>query len=136
MYLSSKTNTIYSGDKANWEDIELTTDRPSQFHWPVIEDGAHTGKWILDEAAQREASIPDVVTMRQARAALIITGNIDKIQPAIDAITGPIERALAQNEWNTSQTVERDRGLVQQIGSALFTKDQLDDLCILAGQQA
>lgn len=80
--------------------------------------------------------VPVQVTMRQARAALIITGNIDLIQPAIDAIADPVERALAQNEWDRSQTVERNRGLVQQLGAQLFTKEQLDDLFILADQQA
>lgn len=113
---------------------------PDTQHKPVIgADGEYEQPVDMtqEEIDERyEASIPRTVTMRQARAALIITGNIGLIQPAIDAIEDDTERALAQNEWDNSGAVERDRGLVQMLGLSLFTKEQLDQLFILAAQQA
>lgn len=109
------TQKVISQDDGNWVAVNMTQEE-------------------IDE--RYEASIPRVITMRQARAALIITDNLQYIQPAIDAIEDPTEKALAQNEWDWSSTVERDRGIVQSIGLSLFTKEQLDQLFVLASQQA
>lgn len=68
MYLSHETNITYSGDKANWQDIELTGGRPSQHHYPVIEDGAHTGEWEIDlnvAKEQKRAEIELIKTQKQ-----------------------------------------------------------------------
>lgn len=112
---------------------------PETQHKPIIgADGEYQQPVDMtqEEIDERyESSIPRTVTMRQARAALIMTGNIGLIQPAIDDIQDDTERLLAQNEWDYSSTVERDRGLVQMLGLSLFTKEQLDQLFILAAQQ-
>lgn len=79
------------------------------------------------------APVPDSVTARQAEQALILAGLYDRVEPAIDAIANPKERALVRSEWRRSQTFERTRpallGLAQALG---MSSAQLDDLFRLA----
>lgn len=78
-------------------------------------------------------AIPTIVTMRQARAALIMAGLHETVYDAINAIEDDQDRALALNEWERSQVVERNRGLVIELASAIgLTESQLDDLFIFA----
>jgi DnaJ-domain-containing protein 1 len=88
------------------------------------------------DALQAEASkpvIPQKVTRRQARQALLLRGRLDQIQPAIDALVDPTQRALAQIEWDDSQDFERDRPLLIQIGTAIgLDAAGLDDLFVYA----
>jgi len=73
-----------------------------------------------------------VVTMRQARLALLQQGLLANIQPAIDALDEP-HRSGANIEWEYSQTVERTRPFVLTLGEALgLTDDDLDALFELA----
>lgn len=77
--------------------------------------------------------VPTQVTMRQARAALIIAGLHDAVYDAINAIEDEQDRALALNEWERSQVVERNRGLVVELAAAIgLSESQLDDLFIFA----
>jgi hypothetical protein len=69
------------------------------------------------------ASSPQVVTMRQARLALLAAGLLDKVDAAIDAIADPAQRAAARIEWDYSSEVHRDKPLVGLLGPAL----KLDD---------
>lgn len=76
--------------------------------------------------------VPDQVTMRQARLALLGAGLLDDVTAAIDALPEPT-RTAARIEWEYSTSVQRHRGLVQQLGSALgMTSEQLDALFIAA----
>ena len=53
--ISHTTHSLYSGDRAHWRDIPVTSAQPSPHHRPVVEDGDHVG-WELDaEAAKAEA---------------------------------------------------------------------------------
>lgn len=73
--------------------------------------------------------VPQEVTMRQARQALILAGLDDDVEAAINAIPG-IQGKLARAEWDQSQTVQRNRPLVVQLGAALGL--DLDQLFIAA----
>ena len=42
-YINPKTNTVYSGDRAHWTHIPVTSEQPSPYHVPVVEGGEHTG---------------------------------------------------------------------------------------------
>ncbi|KQW96983.1 hypothetical protein ASC94_09250 [Massilia sp. Root418] len=64
-------------------------------------------------------AVPASVTRRQARQALLLAGQLHNVQPAIDAIPDPTQRALAQIEWDDSLEFERQRPLVIAIGSAI-----------------
>jgi hypothetical protein len=50
MYINHKTNSVYFGDKAHWQDIEVTSERPSEYHAPTVENGVHVG-WEVDTFA-------------------------------------------------------------------------------------
>jgi len=72
--------------------------------------------------------IPQVVTMRQARLALLGAGLLAQVDAAIEALPEP-QKSAARIEWDYSSEVHRDRAFVQQLGAALgLTDQQLDDL--------
>lgn len=78
------------------------------------------------EEAQFEASrapgpapIPAKVTRRQARQALLLAGKLSAVQPAIDAIADPTQRALVQIEWEDSLEFERNRPSLIALATAI-----------------
>lgn len=76
--------------------------------------------------------IPTVVTMRQARLALLQSDMLDQVNAAVVSMPGTAGEA-ARIEWEFSSTVERNRPLVQSLTTALgLTDAQLDDLFTLA----
>lgn len=78
-------------------------------------------------------NIPHEVTMRQARLALLGAGLLAGVTAAIEALPEP-QRTAAKIEWEYSTTVQRHRGLVQQLGAVLgMLPEQLDALFIAAG---
>lgn len=86
----------------------------------------------VDYIAPVTIKIVNSVTMRQARLALLQTGNLANVTSAIAAMTG-IEGDAARIVWEFSNTVERNNPLITQLGTALnLTSAQLDDLFTLA----
>lgn len=76
--------------------------------------------------------VPQSVTMRQARLALLQTGLLEQVNTAVASLPGATGEA-ARIEWEFSSTVERNRPLVQSLSVALnLTPAQLDDLFMLA----
>lgn len=76
--------------------------------------------------------VPAEVTMRQARLALLGAGLLAGVTAAIDALPEPT-RTAARIEWEYSTTVQRHRGIVQQLGASLgMSSAQLDALFIAA----
>jgi hypothetical protein len=79
-------------------------------------------------------SVPRVVTMAQARKALILAGvSIASVDTAIASIPDAIQRALAETDWEYAGTVQRDSLLVASLGAALgLTSDGVENLFIQA----
>lgn len=76
--------------------------------------------------------IPQSVTMRQARIALLRVNKLSLIQPAINSLPSP-QKVEAQITWEYSQEVQRNNGLVSQLAPALgMTEQDIDDLFVLA----
>lgn len=76
--------------------------------------------------------VPEVVTMRQARLALLQSGMLTQVNTSVANMPGAAGDA-ARIEWEFSSTVERNRPLVQSlIGAPGLTESQLDDLFRLA----
>ena len=72
--------------------------------------------------------VPQFVTMRQARLALLQAGKLATVNAVVAAMPGMAGDA-ARIEWEFSSTVERHRPLVEALGVSLgMTADQLDDL--------
>lgn len=95
------------------------------------------GVWVLNEtkkaeldAAARKAAVPHVVTMRQAKLALLQAGLLDEVDAAIAAEATP--KAI-KIEWEYASEVQRDwvntLGLAEMLG---LSDEQLDNLFVLA----
>lgn len=72
--------------------------------------------------------VPQSVTMRQARLALLGAGLLQTVDAAVASMTGPAWDA-ARIEWEYAATVERNSQLVAGLSAALnLTTEQLDAL--------
>ena len=79
------------------------------------------------------AGIQNVVTMRQARHALLNAGLLDAVDTAIAAIPDETERRQAQIDWEYATEVRKDWPWVQTLSTALgLSEEQLDQLFIEA----
>jgi hypothetical protein len=88
------------------------------------------GEW--ETPAAQPPPIPQSVSMRQARLALLSYGLLDDVEAVIITMTEP-QRTQTQIEWEYAQTVERDNALVAALGPALGLDDPaIDSLFTLA----
>ena len=77
-------------------------------------------------------TVPNSVTMRQARLALHAAGLLAGVEAALDALPEP-PRTSARIEWDYSSEVYRNKPFVVMLGQALdLTDEQIDDLFITA----
>lgn len=80
-------------------------------------------------------AVPQVVTRRQARQALLLAGRLQDVQPAIDAIADPLQRGMVQIEWDDSQEFHRTRPTLVSLATAIgMTDADLDALFVQAAQ--
>lgn len=80
--------------------------------------------------------VPQEVTMRQARRALLAAGLLTAVETAINTLPEPT-RSAALIDWNHSNTVHRTNGFVAQLTPLLgLTAAQLDALFIAAAGYA
>lgn len=87
------------------------------------------GQW---QQPPTPVQIPQEVTMRQARLALLENGLLTNVQPAINSLPEP-DRTKAQIEWEYSNALQRSNPFVAVLGTALGLSSQdLDDLFIQA----
>jgi len=85
----------------------------------------------LDELAY-QATVPQIVSMAQARKALSHAGLLATVEAAIAAMTGQAGDD-ARIDWSTANEVWRSGSLVQNMGAALgLTARQVDALFIAA----
>jgi hypothetical protein len=100
-------------------DVPKQAGFPNDVIWPK-EPVAVSGK------------MPMVITMRQARLALLSYGLLDDVEAVIITMNEP-QRSQTQIEWEYAQTVERDNALVAALGPALGLDDAaIDSLFTLA----
>lgn len=90
---------------------------------------------ITINPAMLAQSVPQVVTRRQARQALLLAGRLQDVQPAIDAIADPVQRSMVQIEWDDSQEFQRTRATLIALATAIgMTEADLDNLFTQAAQ--
>jgi hypothetical protein len=100
--------------------------------WPAYRANAGSTGVELIPVVPPAPVVPQEVTMRQARLALLGAGNLSTINAAIAGMTGTAGDA-ARIEWDYSSSVKRTQPLVLQMGAALgLTSAQLDQLFITA----
>lgn len=81
--------------------------------------------------AKRASDVPQVLTRKQARQALILVGLFKNVKQAIDSIPDETQRLLVQVEWDDSDTYQRDNPTLMMLASALgLSSEALDQLFI------
>lgn len=73
----------------------------------------------LDEAFVALTVDTPRITRAQAKAWLILNGLIDQVQPLIDAIPDPVQRALVQNDWDERLHFEADNPTLVALATGL-----------------
>jgi len=105
--------------------LPLTTDQYS-----TIE--LHIGSLEPIPDIVANGNVPQEVTMRQAKLALLQYGLLQQVDTAIANMPG-VQGQAARIEWEYAATVKRNAPLLGQIASAFgVTDEQLDNLFILA----
>jgi hypothetical protein len=100
---------------------------------PPVFDSATAGcfwrqdHWEIVVAQPLVASVPNIISMRQARLALLQAGLLDTVSAAM---VTPEEKIW----WDYSTVVDRNNALVLQKTAAIgISSEQLDSLFVLAG---
>lgn len=140
------SDSISDQDLAAAGVFPLASDRPDVEHGQIavpvgIEevDGQWTQLWSVREMTPEDLAassppVPQEVTMRQARLALLAIGKLNQVAPAIESLTGA-DRDIARIEWEFSSAVVRSRSLVVMLGHVLGLDDEaLDQLFITAAR--
>ena len=79
-----------------------------------------------------EVIVPQRITARQARLALLEAGFLDDVEAIIDALPANV-RAQVRIEWDRATHVERGSQVTQMVATALgLTAAQVDDLFVAA----
>lgn len=121
---------IRTDNPADW--MGATSVVPPEF------DPATTGcfwrgdHWELVPGEVLGDPVPVVVTMRQARLALLGAGLLEQVNAAVAALPD-IEGAAARIEWEYAQEVRRDSPLVAGLSAALGLTDEILDSLFTEG---
>ena len=122
--LRSEEPAVDAGQVAERVAVDLVDEQWTQL-WTVRD-------MTPEEIEAARPPVPQEVTMRQARLALLAIGKLGQVAPAIESLTGD-DRDKARIEWEFSSTVVRSRALVVLLGQALGLDDEaLDQLFITA----
>ncbi len=117
--IAAQVGDDYVGD-------ELTVPMPDGFDITRAHKHRHDGNQIVRR-------VPYKVTRRQGVQALILAEKIQLVQPAIDAIADPLQRALALAYWDDSQEFERSHPMLAQVATMIgLDAAALDTLFITA----
>lgn len=119
------------------ENSVLHIDSGTVFPYPALESFGFAYQAWLDDGntpIPAEPPIPQEVTMRQARLALLAIGKLASVEVYINSLTDP-PKSAARIEWEVSNTVKRDNEFVLMIGEMLGMSEQdLDTLFIEAAK--
>lgn len=140
MHYSKTTGGFYNhafhGDGIPHDAVEITPE-----HYAALFKGQSEGRQIvagengypiLQDPPPAPPYVPQQVTRRQGRLALLQHGLLDDVEDAIAAIPDPLDRRAAQIEYE-ADTWERSNAFVQTMWAQLGgTPDTLDDLFRMA----
>lgn len=106
--------------------------------WVELPDSAGIG-WLYDGAnftapPPAPIPVPQAVTMRQARQALLAAGYLSQVDAALAALPSP-QKESAQIDWEYATEVRRESDLVKSLGAAIgLDAAALDALFIAAAK--
>lgn len=125
IYFKNSKNEVYA-----YETIEERNE------FGPVDLVAMTEQEIAEHLSPSNQSeiVPEAVTMRQARLALLNADLLDRVELIIQEMTG-VEGRAAQIEWEYGSTVYRSSKFVNDLGVKLgLTSEQLDRLFIDASK--
>ena len=110
---------------ADWDDVVMLADGQAVGRGHTYSGGEFAPPVV-------PTVVPQAVTMRQARLALLGAGLLSSVDAAIDAMSEPT-RSAARIEWEYSNELQRANPLVLALGPALnLTSEQIDAMFIAA----
>lgn len=120
-------------DRAAFGVFMVDTTPPEGKQWTyAFEDDDGVPVAVFEDIPP--APPPSVVSMRQARLALLGAGLLPQVEAAFDQMDEP-ERSAVIIEWEYATELRRDHPLVASLAAALgLTEQQVDDLFIAASQ--
>jgi len=129
---------IENGTVAEITDLDPVGRFHPSLEWVECGAGVRAGWKYSDgefsEPEAPEAHIPQSVSMRQARLAMLSAGILDAVESMIAAMEGDAGKA-ARIDWEFAKDVRRDWPLVAELGAQLgMTEDQIDELFIAAAE--
>jgi hypothetical protein len=90
------------------------------------------GAWVVADVVPPAPVVPEMVSMRQARIALLLSGHLASVTAAISGMPG-MEGDVARVEWEYAQEVRRDSPLIVALAPVLgLSQEQLDGLFVQA----
>lgn len=117
---------IRTDNPADW--MGTTSVAPPEFDPATAGCFWRGDHWELVPGEVPSDPVPVVVTMRQARLALLGAGLLAQVNTAVANMPGA-EGDAARIEWEYAQEVRRDSPLVAALSAAFgWTSAQLDDL--------
>jgi hypothetical protein len=126
-YRTSDGHFPYVSGVTGVVEVELPAGfRPADWRW---EDGGLV--YAPQPVPPELVVIPPMVSMRQARLALLQAGRLADVDAAIAALPSPAKEA-AQIEWEYAIEVKRDSQLVTQLAPALGLDDAALDALFIA----
>src|SRR5690606_33193796 len=125
-----QTGTYDNGDPVDipdgrWIDLRMNEVRQPEPEEPEMPEDPEAPDEPELPPEPTEPVIPSVVTMAQAKLALLYAGLYEQVEQALADLPEP-QKAAALIEWNHRQTLEREHPLVAQVATALgLTEQQL-----------
>jgi hypothetical protein len=124
-----KALTTPAGNFGPFKSIEVLADRyrcdNTDLPFSVVGQGQIVDADTIDWPAP-PVPVPEVVTMRQARLALLQAGKLADVDAAILALPSP-DKETAQISWEYATEVRRDSDLVKQLAPVLGLDDAAID---------
>lgn len=128
MYQLTNSNSILRiADNTNIPLDEGNTDYIAYLLWVSLGN-------TPDPYVAPTAPIPQTLTMRQARLALLDAGKLSSVGATIDNLPSP-QKERAQIEWEFSNEVQRTNGVVSAIGPLIGLSETEIDALFIAGSQ-
>lgn len=109
---------------------------PLADNWLAIEGDVQAGDTFDGQTYTRPEPVvivPDAVTPRQAKLALLGADKLDAVDTALAAIPDATQRKAAQIEWDSAIEFRRAAPLIATLGGAIgLTEAQIDALFVQA----